>query len=112
MEDILIGKDDLLVTAQRLVDEGARLATATCLDEKDKFQVIYHFQKEHDIINVRLKVDKDEEIPSISEITLTAALIENEMREFFGLNIVGLVIDFKNRMILSENSPETPLCKS
>ncbi len=112
MEDIFIGKDDLLVTVQRFVDEGARLATATCLDEKDKFELIYHFQKEHDTINVRFKVDKDEEIPSISEITLTAALIENEMREFFGLKITGLVIDFKGRMILAGDSPETPLCKS
>jgi hypothetical protein len=33
------------------------------------------------------------------------------MREMFGIDIVGLAIDFKNRMLLAKESQLTPLIR-
>lgn len=112
VQSTLISKEELLSVVEKLAGEGARLATATCLDAGDQFEVIYHFQKDHETLNVRLVIAKDEELPSISDIILPAALIENEMSEFFGLKIVGKAIDFQGRMLLAEESPQAPLLKS
>ncbi|MDI6709594.1 MAG: NADH-quinone oxidoreductase subunit C [Thermoanaerobacterales bacterium] len=112
MQSTPTDKQELLTVAEKLAGEGARLAAATCLDAGDRFEVIYHFQKDHETLNVRVMISKDEELPSISGIMLPAALIENEMSEFFGLKIVGKAIDFQGRMLLAEESPQTPLLKS
>lgn len=112
MRDIEITRADLKPRVRDLLDQKARFVTATCLDLGEAFEVIYHFDDaNYQLVNLRIKVGKDEEVPSISGITLAAALIENEMREFFGIKIVDIAIDFKNRMLLSEESPATPLLK-
>ncbi len=108
---IEIEKGELLPTVQKLVAEGGRIATATCLDIGDQFEVIYHFHKDMDLVNLRLKVGKEEEVPSLSGIHLPAVMIENEMKDFFGINIVGVAIDFLNRMELSKDDPQRPMLK-
>jgi NADH:ubiquinone oxidoreductase subunit C len=89
----------------------ARLGATTCLDEGDHFEVIYHFEKDLEIINLRIKIGKGEPLPSISNILLGAVLNENEMMEMFGLDIIGMAIDFKNRMLLAKESQLTPLIR-
>jgi NADH:ubiquinone oxidoreductase subunit C len=97
---------------EQLLQEDARIAMATCLDLGDQFEVIYHFNKGLELINLRVRIDRGEELPSISHLTLNAALIENEMREFFGINITDIAIDFKGGMLLAGNSPKAPMLKS
>jgi len=108
----LADKQELLTVTEKLAGEGARLAAATCLDAGERFEIIYHFQKDHHMLNIRLLIGKDEEVPSISGIMLPAALVENEMSEFFGLKIEGKAIDFQGRMLLAEESPQAPMLKS
>lgn len=112
METQKVNKNDLLTRVHLLLEEGARLANATCLDLGEKFKVIYHFHKGLDLVNLEVEVDKDEELPSLSGPALSAVLIENEMKEFFGINIIGIAIDFNGRMLLSQDSPRAPLLKS
>ncbi|MBE0466458.1 MAG: NADH-quinone oxidoreductase subunit C [Candidatus Desulforudis sp.] len=111
MEEIVIGKGELGLTVQRLLDDDCRLATAVCQDVGDHFLVAYYFHKGLDLVAVRIEVGKDESLPSISGLHLAAALIENEMKEFFGINITDIAIDFQGRMLLAEESPQTPLLK-
>jgi len=112
MEEIVVDKGDLGLTVQRLLDENCRLATAVCLDQGDHFEVLYYFHRGLDLVPLRVKVGKDEELPSISRLHLPAALIENEMKEFFGIKITDIAIDFQGRMLLAENSPRQPMCKN
>lgn len=112
METQNVAKDDLLTRVHLLLEDGARLASATCLDRGDKFRVIYHFHKGLELINLEVETAKDEELPSISGLDFSAVLIENEMKEFFGINITGIAIDFNGRMLLSPDSPRAPLLKS
>jgi len=112
MREYQISKAELKSRVRELIDGTARFIAATCLDLGDAFEVVYHFNDgNNEVVNLRMKVGKDEEVPSISSLVLSAALMENEMREFFGIKIVDIAIDFKNRMLLSEESPKTPLLK-
>lgn len=110
--DIRVGKKDLLREVERLVAEGCRLTTMVCLDRGAHFEVIYLLQKpDLGLARLRVRIGKDEELPSISGILLGAALIENEIKEFFGVNLTNIALDFKCHMLLGKDSPKTPLLK-
>jgi len=108
MEQIEISKSELIPRMQEMAASGVRFGTATCLDDKDHFEVIYHLERELEVINIRVKVNKEETLPSISGIYLCAALIENEMRELFGINISDIAIDFEGAMMLAKGKFEHP----
>jgi len=109
---IEVTKDQLLGETQKMAANGFRFATATCTDlGEGKLDVLYHFDKENDLHNLRLKAEKDEEVPSISKIYLCAILIENEMKELFGLNVQGMAIDYGGHLILGVDSLKTPQSK-
>jgi Ni,Fe-hydrogenase III component G len=61
---------------------------------------------------LRFKVGKDEEVQSFSGVTLATVLIENEMKELFGLKVNGLAIDYGGHLLLAQDSPTTPLLKT
>ncbi|SFH27977.1 Respiratory-chain NADH dehydrogenase, subunit [Desulfotomaculum arcticum] len=111
MQNRSIAKNQLLDSAKDLLIRGGRLSNAVCIDEGETFEVIYIFQVELELFNLRVRVAKDEELPSLSSLQLSAALIENEMKEFFGLKITDIAIDFQCRMLLGEKSPRTPMIK-
>jgi Ni,Fe-hydrogenase III component G len=61
---------------------------------------------------LRYKVAKDEDVPSFSGVTLATVLIENEMKELFGLKVTDLAIDYGGHLLLAQDSPVTPLLKT
>jgi formate dehydrogenase beta subunit len=112
--DISITKDELVAEAQKMMDERARLSTASCVDLGDKFEIIYHFEPREypePLKNIRVKIAKDDTLPSISEIYLCAALIENEIQELFNVQMSGIALDFQKRFLRSKESPEAELLK-
>jgi NADH:ubiquinone oxidoreductase subunit C len=111
MQDITVDKAELISEVQRLVSEGCRFGTATCLDEGEEFEVIYHFERELEMVNLRVKLRKDEALPSISGVLLAASLIENEMEEMFSIDIAPCAIDYKGGLLLAKESPQKPLIK-
>jgi NADH:ubiquinone oxidoreductase subunit C len=111
MQGIVVDKAELIFEVQKLVSEGCRLGTATCLDQGEEFEVIYHFERELELVNLRVKLRKDETLPSISGILLAASLIENEMEEMFGIDISPCALDYKGGLLLAKESPQKPLMK-
>lgn len=109
VETIAVG--DLLKRVREFCDQGSRFVTATCLDSGDRFEVFYHFDRGLELRHLRLVVGKDEEVPSISGIYLCAFLVENEMKELFGLNVSGIALDYKGRLLLTEECPKRPMLK-
>ena len=112
--EILIGKDELITTVQKMLAEKARFGTATCLDEGDKFEIIYHFEprdKPEPLTNIRVKIATGEVLPSISGIYLCATLIENELKDLFKIQISGSALDFQNKFMRTRESPEFELIK-
>lgn len=111
-QDKVVSKDELVKEVERLAGEGARFTTMVCLDRDPDFEIIYMFQGEDlSLIKFRVRIAKDEEIPSISGVLLGAVLMENEIMEFFGVKFTNLALDFKCRMLLAADSPQTPLLK-
>jgi NADH:ubiquinone oxidoreductase subunit C len=80
----------------------------------DHFELIYHFEPQNSVEfthHIRVKVGKDETLPSISNIYLCASLVENEIKEHFRIQISGIALDFKGRFLRAKESPEFPLMK-
>ena len=45
---------------------------------------------------------------SISSPAAAAALIENELKDLFGLKVTGLALDYEGRFLLSDGAPHAP----
>lgn len=109
-----ISKDQLLAEVKKYADSKAKFVTGTCNELGDKLEITYYFNASPgmDMSALRFVVGKDEEVPSMTGIYLTAVLIENEMKELFGLHVKGLAIDFGGHMLLAHDSPVLPMLKS
>ena len=107
-----ISKAQLLSEAQKMSSQGFRLVTSTCVDlGEDNLDVLYHFDKGTQLQNLRIKAKRGEEIPSISSVYLCAVLIENEMKELFGLNVTGIAIDYGGHFLLTPEKLKNPQSK-
>ena len=107
-----VSKSELITEIQKMLAQGYRLGTASCLDSGDRFEVIYHFELGVDLANVRVHIGKNDSLPSISHIYSSASLIENEMKELFSINIVGSTIDFKGGMLHGQESPKATMFRA
>ncbi len=107
-----VGPADLVSEVQKLFDGGYRLVTATCLDQGDSFEISYHFDRELTMQNLRMVFPKEAEVPSITGVYLAAFLIENEIKEMFGAKIAGIAVDYGGKLLVTEETLQTPLLKS
>lgn len=87
-----------------------RIMTITGVDNGTDIEVIYHFDKDYHIINIKTKIPlKDSTIGSITTIYSGAKLFERELAEMLDVQIEG------NReprnLFLCEGSPRAPLRK-
>lgn len=103
-----VQKKDLLDEVKKFHDGGYRFVTTTCCDTGENFVIYYHFDKDLVLKNLKLTVNKDESIPSISGIYFCSLLSENEVKDMFGVQFDGLVIDYEGKLLLGEDSPLTP----
>lgn len=107
---VQITKNQLLVEVQNMHYEGYRFITASCVDNGDAtFDVLYHFDHNLELKNIRVTLDRDEEIESISKIYFCAFMVENEMKELFGLKVTNISIDYEGHLLLSKGAPDTPM---
>lgn len=109
-----ITKDELLNEGEKLLIAGAKFVTAVCRDLGEQLEVTYFFSLKGgtEMYPLRYTVNKEEEVPSFSQITLATVLIENEMKEMFGLKVKDLALDFGGHLLLAQDSPVTPLLKT
>ena len=104
--------DQLLAETSKCKYEGYRFITATSADNgDDTIDIIYHFDKNYEMMNYRVTIKTGEAIPSISKIFFCAVLVENEMKELFGANITDLAIDYGGHMLLSEEELDSPMLR-
>jgi ech hydrogenase subunit D len=59
--------------------------------------------------NLKVMVEKDDNVKSISTIYPGAFLIENEVQDLFGLTFEGLTIDYKKKLFMVPGGPEKPM---
>ncbi len=109
-----ITKEKLIEKCEVLKISGYRFVTITCLEiDEDYLEMIYHFDKDLKIVHHRMRVKKDETVPSLSSVFFAAFLVENEIIDQFGVSFENLVLDFGGTLYLDDNDDitSTPFCR-
>ena len=107
----IVTKDNLLHEVAAKCVLGRRFVTMTCNDLGESLELIYHFDRDLKLEHLKLVLPKGQPPPSISVICPPAALVENEIQDFFGVSFSGLTLDYGGRFLLSEEAPQAPLAR-
>lgn len=99
-EIIEIRKEDLLVKAIEMKKKGFRVSQICVAWAEKKYELSYSFADDetYDYFTLRVIAEKDEEIPSITEVYPMAVFYENEMKELFGVKIQMISVDLQDRL--------------
>lgn len=111
IDAIEISLDNLLQEVSGKHRQGYRFVTMTCTDVGDGYDILYHFDKDYELFNLRLYLKKGEELLSISSVFFAALLAENEIKDLFGIPVRDLAIDYGGRFLLTEDAPVAPMGK-
>lgn len=77
-----------------------RLSQACSVYVDGHYELSYSFAglEEYGYTTLRIIVDKETEVPSITALYPYAFLYENEMKELFGVNIQRINLDYDNKL--------------
>jgi len=106
-----VTNDNLLHEVALLHQQECRLVTLTCLDTGAGHDVIYHFDQNYLMIHLRLHLPYQHNLCSITNLYPSAMIVENEIKDHFGINFEGLSVDFQGRLLLTEDAPKAPMNK-
>ncbi len=95
-----IAVDSLVSRAEELIKAGYRFSQACAAYIDDKFELSYSFSNydNYDLLNLRVVIDTDTEVKSITTVVPAAVFYENEMHELFGVKIVDIALDYKDKL--------------
>lgn len=104
-----VTKEELYDILKKKYEAGFRLIQICSTAFEGYNEVIYSVGKEYNIENYKIELPIDEEIQSFSDIFPAAALYENEIKELWGVKVVGMSLDYQNRFYRIEQ--DTPFKK-
>jgi len=90
-----ISVGEVVVKAEQAKKDGHRLVQIGCTKIGDDFEIIYTYDKDYKLLNYRITVKQDDEIPSISGVYWGSFVYENEIHDLYGIHVTGINIDFK-----------------
>ena len=105
---IEITPDELLGEVMAMKNKKLRLSQICCAYSNEKIELSYSFANDetYEYINLRIVMDKEEEVCSITEFYPYAFLYENEMKELFGVKILMINMDYNHKLYRLKD--ETP----
>lgn len=91
---------ELLPMVMKLKKAGMRLSQACAALIDGKFELSYSFADDttYQYETLRLVIDTDVEVPSITEVVPPAVFYENEMKELFGVRIRMINVDYQDKL--------------
>ncbi len=104
-----VTKDELYKIMKQKYNDGYRLAQILSVAYEGYNEVTYSVAKEYEMENYKINLPIDEEIKSFSDIFPAATLYENEIKELWGVKVVGMALDYHNKFYRIEK--ETPFKK-
>jgi len=110
-ETMNLAKNQLVPEVLSLKNQGYRFVTMSCVDLGESLDLLYHFDKDLQMVHLRITLLKGDTAPSISGIFFAALVIENETQDHFGVKFDGLVLDFGGHLYLEEEVKKYPFCK-
>ena len=99
---------ELLGKVMTLKNKGRRLSQICAAYVNEKLELSYSFADDETNLyhNLRLVIDKETEVCSITEFYPYAFLYENEMKELFGVNVLMINLDYNNKLYrINEEAP-------
>lgn len=100
---------DLLAEVRELKVDGYRLTHICATKVEAGFEILYSFDKDHVLKNLKLNISEDQKVESITDEYWPAFIYENEMHDLFGINIVGNALDYGGNFFkVSEPTPWNP----
>ncbi len=93
----VITKENLLSAARQRKNGGWLLTqiSATC---KNGVDLLYSFERDYDMVNLRLELAEGEWVESVSSVFPYAYLYENEIKDLFGVEVRGMNVDFQGNL--------------
>lgn len=104
-----VTKDELYQIMQEKFEAGYRLSQICATSFEGYNEVLYSVNNEYLMENYKIELPLDEEIKSFSDIFPAATLYENEIKELWGVNVVGMALDYNNNFYRIEQ--DTPFKK-
>ncbi|MEI6518465.1 MAG: NADH-quinone oxidoreductase subunit C [bacterium] len=101
--------EGVLHSAQDMEIQGYRFVTSSCVDNGETLDIYYHYDKDLVLKQYKLNVAKGITIPSISKVFFCAMLVENEIKDLFGVQFSNLVLDYGGKLLLSDGAPDAPM---
>ena len=99
----------LMAAVQDLTAGGHRLGQACCTKTADGFEILYSFDKDHELVNLKLPVEEGQEVMSISSVCWPAFIYENEIHDLFGISFKHLALDYGGHFFkIAEQTPWNP----
>ena len=109
LEEIEVG--DLLSRVMQMKRENYRLAQICAAYINEKIELSYSFADDlsYEFYTLRIIIDPDTVVPSITEIVPHALFHENEMKELFGVKVKMISLDYNNKLYrINEETPFLP----
>ncbi len=101
-EDIIepVEVGTLLPKVMDLKKKGYRISQACAAFVDGKYELSYSFADDgtYAYHTLRLVIETDTEVPSITGIVPAAVFYENEMKEIFGVKIKMISLDYENKL--------------
>ena len=88
--------------------KGYRLSQICCAYSEEKIHISYSLADDetYEYVNLRLVVDRETPVCSVTEFYPYAFLYENEMKELFGVNVQMINMDYQNKLYrINEEAP-------
>ena len=112
LETIPVTIETVRDVAKECLADGWRLVTLSAVDTGEAgFDILYHYDKDLVMKHYRLSIPKETVVPSISPVYFCALLIENEIRDQFGICFSDIVLDFGGALYLEAEVRAMPFCK-
>ena len=103
---IEVSKEELYDIMQKKYDDGWRLSQICSVAFEGYNEVTYSVNLDYTMENYKIKLPVDEEVKSFSDIFPAAMLYENEIKELWGVKVVGMSLDYQNRFYrIKEDTP-------
>jgi len=94
---------------QELAGSGYRLGQACCSKTPEGFVLMYSFDRDHELLNLKMQISEGEEVQSITNICWPAFVYENEMHDLFGVTFKNSALDYGGHFYkVAEPTPWNP----
>lgn len=105
-EIVAIETGEFILKVMEMKHNGYRLMQIHAVCIENGYELSYTFGKDYEWISLRVIIDENEEIPSITNVYKAAFLYENEMAEMFGVKIKMISVDFHEKLYrIEETTP-------